>query len=106
MVEHPNAHYIVDRVKSAANEFDLIAHDYRNSDSKRMLAATDQNACLAAAALIKELDRELFRVRTAAAMHLQGHMNRHDLCNIIQSWNDAENTPSPELVNSVPTRQK
>lgn len=98
MSEHPNAHYIVDRVESAANEFDWISRTtHKYTATARLLAVTDRDACLSAAALIKELDRELFRVRTAAAMHLQGRMSRNDLRKIIQSWNDDEQTPKPPV---------
>ena len=97
MLEHPNVEYIANRVESAGDELRIRATDRLATPASRSCAKMDENACRAAALLIQELDRELFRVRTAAALHLQGRLGKQGLKTIIQSWNDAERTPRPEI---------
>ncbi len=97
MPEHVNARYIVGRIEDIADQSDLIASSPHVSEITIRNAVMDSNACRAAAALIKELDMEVFRLRTAAAAHLQGRMNPHGLRKVIQSWNDEWPTPRPEV---------
>lgn len=97
MPEHVNARYIVGRIDNVAEEFDLIAKCALSNEITQRSAVMDSNACRAAAALIKELDTEVFRLRSAAASHLQGRMNQRDLRKIIQSWNNEWPTPRPEV---------
>lgn len=94
LTEHMSAS---DRAKRLAPMLREIAEELerRNTSSPtlRELWRLEVVRIRAAAELLRILEQEQFRQRTAAAIFLDGRMDRADLRNITRTWNDS---PDPD----------